>query len=219
MEFDVIDHPACVIRLLPNPKPAAGFYDFDEYERLIAAAKALDRAAHLIVLLGGGAGLAAARSWRSSGAMSTCTNGSCACGGPTGTVTSPCPRAGRLATALRGYRHLRSDRVLCLPPGAALSADIVKHHVERAARRAHIGQSGVHRVRHTFCPHLAIRGAPARAIQGLGTSGSQHDAALHAPESGGDRRRDPTAGTSRIRFLRVETFWRQRMRDPLSPFC
>jgi len=48
-----------------------------------------------------------------------------------------------------------------------MSADIVKHHVERAARRAHIGQSGVHRLRHTFCPHLAMRGAPARAIQEL----------------------------------------------------
>ena len=48
-----------------------------------------------------------------------------------------------------------------------MSADIVKHHVERAARRAHIGQNGVHRLRHTFCSHLAMRGAPARAIQEL----------------------------------------------------
>ena len=48
-----------------------------------------------------------------------------------------------------------------------MSADIVKHHVERAARRAHIGQSGVHRLRHTFCSHLVMRGAPARAIQEL----------------------------------------------------
>jgi site-specific recombinase XerD len=48
-----------------------------------------------------------------------------------------------------------------------MSADIVKHHVERAARRAHITHSGVHRLRHTFCSHLAMRGAPARAIQEL----------------------------------------------------
>jgi len=73
----------------------------------------------------------------------------------------------RLATARREHRHLRSDRVLCLPDGSPMSADIVKHHVERAARRAHIGQSGVHRFRHTFCSHLAMRGAPARAIQEL----------------------------------------------------
>ena len=43
----------------------------------------------------------------------------------------------------------------------------MKHHVERAARRAHIGPNGVHRLRHTFCSHLAMRGAPARAIQEL----------------------------------------------------
>jgi site-specific recombinase XerD len=48
-----------------------------------------------------------------------------------------------------------------------LSADVVKHHVERAARRAQLGENGVHPLRHTFCSHLAMRGAPARAIQEL----------------------------------------------------
>ncbi len=48
-----------------------------------------------------------------------------------------------------------------------MSADVVKHHVERAARRAQLAQNGVHRLRHTFCSHLAMRGAPARAIQEL----------------------------------------------------
>jgi hypothetical protein len=33
------------------------FYDFDEYERLVAAASSVDATAHLIVLLGGEAGL------------------------------------------------------------------------------------------------------------------------------------------------------------------
>jgi site-specific recombinase XerD len=48
-----------------------------------------------------------------------------------------------------------------------VSADVVKHCVERAARRAQLRESGVHRLRHTFCSHLAMRGAPARAIQEL----------------------------------------------------
>lgn len=43
----------------------------------------------------------------------------------------------------------------------------MKHYVERAARRARLSESGVHRLRHTFCSHLAMRGAPARAIQEL----------------------------------------------------
>jgi integrase len=30
-----------------------------------------------------------------------------------------------------------------------------------------LGTSGIHRLRHTFCSHLAMRGAPAKAIQEL----------------------------------------------------
>ena len=39
--------------------------------------------------------------------------------------------------------------------------------VRRAARRAQIKNKGVHVLRHPFCSHLAMRGAPARAIQEL----------------------------------------------------
>ena len=74
----------------------------------------------------------------------------------------------RLAAALREHRHLRGARVLCQPtaqrsrrrsPGPRSS--------DRSGRRAQLAKSGVHRLRHTFCPHLAMRGAPARAIQEL----------------------------------------------------
>ena len=37
---------------------------------------------------------------------------------------------------------------------------------DRAARQANV-LPGVHILRHTFCSHLAMRGAPARAIQEL----------------------------------------------------
>ncbi|MBI3262867.1 MAG: tyrosine-type recombinase/integrase [Acidobacteria bacterium] len=43
---------------------------------------------------------------------------------------------------------------------------MVQDWVKRSARRANI-KPGVHRLRHTFCSHLAMRGAPARAIQEL----------------------------------------------------
>jgi integrase len=36
-----------------------------------------------------------------------------------------------------------------------------------SARRAKLSQDGVHILRHTFCSHLAMRGAPPRAIQEL----------------------------------------------------
>ena len=45
--------------------------------------------------------------------------------------------------------------------------EMVGDHVRRAAKRAGVGVSGAHRLRHTFCSHLAMRGAPARAIQEL----------------------------------------------------
>ena len=77
------------------------------------------------------------------------------------------PLTVRLATALREHRHLRSAARVVSDDGAPLSADVVKHYVERAARRARLSASGVHRLRHTFCSHLAMRGAPARAIQEL----------------------------------------------------
>lgn len=43
---------------------------------------------------------------------------------------------------------------------------IVQGRVASAARRAGV-KPGVHILRHTFCSHLAMQGAPARAIQEL----------------------------------------------------
>src|SRR4051812_43297834 len=70
----------------------------------------------------------------------------------------------RLTAALRAARHLRGDRVLCLPDRSPITRDRVIKAVRGAQRIAGISQ-GVHILRHTFCPHLAMKGAPARAIQ------------------------------------------------------
>ena len=56
VDWDVIDRMPCAVTLPPVPKTSMSFYDFDEYERLVLAASALDATAHLIVLLGGEAG-------------------------------------------------------------------------------------------------------------------------------------------------------------------
>jgi integrase len=92
------------------------------------------------------------------------------------------PMTVRLATALRQHRHLRAARVLCRRDGSSLSADVVKHHVERAARRAQLTTSGVHRLRHDVL--LASRDARRAGAGDSGTrraSGSDDDAAVHAP--------------------------------------
>jgi len=47
-----------------------------------------------------------------------------------------------------------------------LTRQKVQYRVKRAAQRAHV-REGVHLLRHTFCSHLAMKGAPGRAIQEL----------------------------------------------------
>jgi site-specific recombinase XerD len=71
-----------------------------------------------------------------------------------------------LAAAMQKHRHLRGKRVLCQDDGAPLTQKMVQAHMARAARKANV-KPGVHILRHTFCSHLAMRGAPARAIQEL----------------------------------------------------
>jgi hypothetical protein len=83
------------------------------------------------------------------------------------------PLTRRLAAAPGEHRHLRSARVLCqdgtAPKSGAvpLTRQIVQSRAKRAARKAGLLNGGVHILRHTFCSHLAMRGAPARAIQEL----------------------------------------------------
>jgi hypothetical protein len=76
------------------------------------------------------------------------------------------PLTRRLAEALQQARHLRSPRVLCDREGASVTLKQVQVALRRAAIRAHV-RAGIHILRHTFCSHLAMRGAPARAIQEL----------------------------------------------------
>jgi integrase len=90
-----------------------------------------------------------------------------------GQVTAPksgrvrfVPLTVRLTQALREARHLRSARVLIDAERQPLTPKVVQGIGRRVARRATVS-SGVHTLRHTFCSHLAMRGAPARAIQEL----------------------------------------------------
>ncbi len=91
-----------------------------------------------------------------------------------GQITSPkggrlryIPLTVRLAAALHAHRHLLSPLVVCRRDGRPLTQRVVQGYVRRASRRAALLHGGVHILRHTFCSHLAMRGAPARAIQEL----------------------------------------------------
>jgi integrase len=76
------------------------------------------------------------------------------------------PLTKRLVTALRTAKHLRGPRVLSDDEGKPLTHKMIQVMMRRVARWANV-KPGVHILRHTFCSHLAMRGAPARAIQEL----------------------------------------------------
>ena len=176
VEWNVIERVPCTIRLLKVPKPSAVFHDFDTYEQLVETARTTDPQTHLIILLGGEAGLRLgemiALEWVDVdlAKRQLCVQRS----DWNGQVTAPkngrlryIPLTVRLAAALREHRHLRSPLVLCADDGSPVLRRTLQNWVRGAARRAKVQNSGVHVLRHTFCSHLAMRGAPARAIQEL----------------------------------------------------
>jgi integrase len=153
-----------------------GFHDFEEYERLLTVAEKRSPEAYLMVLLGGEAGLRlgeiVALEWgdvdlraRRLTVQRSDWRGHVTV--PKGGRTRRLPMTLRLSSALTPCRHLRSARVFCLPEGAPITRDRVIKSVRGAQRVGGLPQSGVHILRHTFCSHLAMKGAPARAIQEL----------------------------------------------------
>ena len=176
VEWNVIEAVPCVIKLLRVAPHEADFHDFDEYERLVDAAEASNPNTHLIVLLGGDAGLrcgevmalewtdvdfskrqlcVARAEWRGNVTV------------PKGGRFRRIPTTSRLTEALRAHRHLRGSRIVCQDGGEPFTQHLVQNYVRRAARKANLANVGVHILRHTFCSHLAMRGAPAKAIQEL----------------------------------------------------
>ena len=175
VEWDVIDTMPCTIRQVKTSRPVMAFHDFEAYERLVAAALGVDANAYVIVLLGGEAGLrcgemmALERPGVDLGKRQLRIHQSEWKGHVTSTKGGQLryvPMTLRLAAALRDHRHLRGPRVL-VDGGRSLSQKMVQDRVRWAARRAGLERQGVHILRHTFCSHLAMRGAPARAIQEL----------------------------------------------------
>jgi len=175
VEWGELERLPCTIKLLPNPRKTMGFHDFDQYERLLTIARKRGADAYLMVVLGGDAGLRLgeilALEWRDVDlpARRLTVQRSDWLGHvtvPKGGRVRLLPMTQRLTAALKAARHLRSDRVLCLPDGSAMTRDRVIKAVRSAQRTAGIEQ-GVHILRHTFCSHLAMKSAPALAIQEL----------------------------------------------------
>ncbi len=175
VEWGVIDAMPCAVKQVKTARPASKFHDFEDFERLVTGAQAVDGNTTLIALLGGEAGLRCgemmALEWSAVnlGKRQVCVRLS----EWKGHVTEPkggriryVPMTVRLGDALRQHRHLRGKRVLAERNGRSFTQKMVQVRMRRAAHRAKV-PGGVHILRHTFCSHLAMRGAPVRAIQEL----------------------------------------------------
>jgi integrase len=173
------------IRLIKVGSYRIRFLDFDEYEALVAAAKSEPewRAA---ILLAGDAGLRLgelmALEWkhwgRTLGKLYIEQSFSKGKLGPTkGYNLRTIPMTQRLRRALAAIRHLKGSFVLCQPDGSPLTVSQTRAAIPRLCAKAGIQEDSWHPLKHTFCSHLAMKGAPAKTIQ------SSPDAPISAPRS------------------------------------
>ena len=181
VKWKVMKTMPCAIELLKVPAPLPKFYEFSQYRGLVEAAEKVDTQALVVALLGGDAGLRRGEMiglrwvdvdfrrkqlviqqavWK--GIVDTPKSGK-------GRVV---PMTDALFTALQRQRHLCGERVLYRRDDdgkpVPFTEKILRSHLAGAQRRAGLPSTGaLHILRHTFCSHLAMRGAPAKAIQEL----------------------------------------------------
>jgi len=153
------------------------FFDFEELELLVGGARKPGAEVLAFVLLGADAGLRrgeiialeqADADYR-RGQLSVARSDWCGVvGSPKGGKTRRVPMTKRLAEALSAIRQLRGPRMLYQREGERVTETTLRSWMERAERAGGLPVTGhIHRLRHTFCSHLAMRGAPAKAIQEL----------------------------------------------------
>ncbi|HLT36719.1 MAG TPA: site-specific integrase [Enhygromyxa sp.] len=176
VEWGVIEQMPVELKRLKVTKTTMDFYDFDDFEALVSAASEIDRRVLLMVLLGGEAGLRSgeirALEWSSIDfrrRMLTVERSEYQ-----GHVTLPkhdkirqVPMTTRLTEALRAHRHEHGPRVLYKEDGSSLARHTLREWLTPACLDANVRYRSPHCLRHTFCSHLAMRGAPVRAIQEL----------------------------------------------------
>jgi site-specific recombinase XerD len=68
---------------------------------------------------------------------------------------------------LKHVRHLKGAAVFCRPDGKRYKTWELRNPLRRTCERAGLRKVAWHVLRHTFCSHLAMRGAAPAAIQAL----------------------------------------------------
>ncbi|MGH7439963.1 MAG: tyrosine-type recombinase/integrase, partial [Polyangiaceae bacterium] len=177
VKWKVICTMPCTIELLKVANLVPVFYEFAEYRRLVEAAHALDPRVLLVVLLGGDAGLRASEMMGLRGEDVDLRRGQLVIERAVWRDVVDSPKSGRgriipmtkaLAEVLGKVRLVRGAAVLLRDGGQAARRRDLSQWLRAAQHQAGVKLThGPHILRHTFCSHLAMRGAPAKAIQEL----------------------------------------------------
>ena len=177
VDWEVITQMPCRIKLLKTSDAPFTFYDFEEYARLVEAAQKLDLRVLAFVLLAGDAGLregeAIALEWSDIHFKAGYINIQRAEWGgvvsvPKGGRSRKVPMTKLLSATLQSLRHLRGTRVFYRDDGRTVTPHILRDWMESAQRVAILEVTGrKHMLRHTFCSHLAMRGASTLSIKEL----------------------------------------------------
>ncbi len=178
-KWKVIASVPCSVELLRVSNRVVVFYEFDEYKRLVEAARALGTRWECAVLLGGDAGLRGGEMIALTWANVDFRRGQLRIEQQMWRRIVDAPKSGRgrivsMTNALRDglKRHQRTssgEHVFCTSRGLPLAYRTLWKQFRRVQARADIRvvKGNLHVLRHTFCSHLAMKGAPARAIQEL----------------------------------------------------
>jgi integrase len=163
------------IKLLRVPPQRFDFLDFEELQRLLEAAES-DPEIRVAILCGVDAGLRSGEikglEWGDLdlkvGLLSVRRSLH------RGILTSPksgrertLPMTERLRAELKDLRHLKGEAVFCKADGGRYTRAELDWRLMKVCRKAQLRWIGWHALRHTFCSHLAMRGAPPRTIQEL----------------------------------------------------
>lgn len=175
VEWDVLDTMPCTVKRTKAAKKTAAFYDFAEYGRMVTAAEQAGRAPLLIVLLGGEAGLRLGElraldwrdiKWDASRIVVERSVWRGVLDSTKGMRARTVPLTDRLRAVLLTYRASRGPVLPGRGPHGAMTHDAVRYCLRSVARAAGVTH-GVHILRHTFCSHLAMKGATSKQIQAL----------------------------------------------------
>jgi len=178
IEEDIIEVMPCRIKLFPelrSEETEAAFYEHDVFRKLQAAAQ--DEHKAILLLLGAHAGLRAGEivglewsdiNWdlRLITVQRAVWQG--IVGLPKSNKIRRVPMSETLYQRLRAYRHLRGPRVLYQADGSPVTRAVLSDWLADCEQAAGLPPDGhVHRLRHTFCSHLALAGVPPHVIQRL----------------------------------------------------